>query len=271
MSTKTADRHLTGNPAETYERTFVPAIAIPVSRGLLAAANLRPGERVLDVACGTGLIARLAAEQVGPSGSVAGVDISAEMIAVARTVPAPTAPEIGWHEGDAASLPLPDGAFDVVLCQMGLMFVNDKPGAAAEFARVLTAGGRVVLNTPGAIQPPLEIMDDALARHISADLAGFVRTVFSMPDPAVLEHLLRDAGLDDIEATTSTTTLRLPPPAEFLWQYIGSTPLAAFVKNAPDEARTALEHDVVERWQAFVEEGGGLVIEQPMVTASGRA
>lgn len=110
-------RTFTGTGAKNYQRHFVPAIATPVSKDLLEAASLQSGERIVDVACGTGLIARLAAEQVGPTGSVTAIDISPDMIDVARATPSPTAPSIEWQVGDAISLPLPDASHDIVLCQ----------------------------------------------------------------------------------------------------------------------------------------------------------
>ena len=139
-------RSFTGTAAENYERYFVPKIATPVSVALLEAADLQPGRRVLDVACGTGLIARLAAERVGASGTVTGLDLSPDMIDVARAASPST---IAWHVGDATSLPFPDDAYDVVLCQMGLMFMQDRPAAVAEMRRVTARGGRVAVNTPG--------------------------------------------------------------------------------------------------------------------------
>ncbi len=100
-------RHFTGTAAENYQRDFVPAIATPVSREFLRAADLQPGERVLDVACGTGLISRLASERVGAGGTVTGIDIAADMIDVAKSVPAPHG-AIDWRVADAAALPIAD-------------------------------------------------------------------------------------------------------------------------------------------------------------------
>lgn len=269
MTQQVSYRSYSGTAAENYQRYFVPAIATPVSVDLLDAAGLQPGERVLDVACGTGVIARLAAERVGARGSVVGVDVAPDMIEVARSTQIPSGAEIEWHEGDAESLPLPDDSFDAVLCQMGLMFINDKPAAVREFRRVLASGGRVALNTPGTIQRPMEILDEGLARHISTDLAGFVRAVFSIHDPQVLGNLLHEAGFRKVEAKTTTTTLRLPPPVDFLWQYINLTPMGAFVSQAPEDAQDALEQDVVAQWQEFLD-NGSTVIHQPMVIATGR-
>ena len=191
-------RQFSGTAAENYQRHFVPAISTPVSVDLLRTADLKPGERVLDVACGTGLITRLAAEQVGPTGTVTGVDIAPDMIDVAKAVPAPVGSHIDWQVGDATALPFPDGSFDVVLCQMGLMFLEDRVEALREIRRVLTAGGRLVVNTPGSIQPLFELMEQAIVEHISPELGGFVRAIFSLHDPGVVGSLLRDAGLKDV-------------------------------------------------------------------------
>ena len=262
-------RTFTGTGAENYQRYFVPAIATPVAADLLGTARLQPGERVLDVACGTGVIARLAAEQVGPTGSVTAVDIAPDMIDVARATPAPSSTPIDWHVGDATSLPFADGDYDVVLCQMGLMFM-DRPAAVAEMRRVLRPGGRLVTNTPGAIQPAFQAMERAIVEHISADLGGFVGAVFSLHDPDAVAGLLRDAGLVDVTATVSPVALRLPAPAEFLWQYINLTPMGPFVAQAPEAAQAALERQFVEQAQPHLVDGT-LAVDQPMVLATGRA
>jgi ubiquinone/menaquinone biosynthesis C-methylase UbiE len=259
-------RSFTGTAAENYERHFVPKIATPVSVALLETAALQPGERVLDVGCGTGVIARLAAEAVGSSGTVTGLDLTPDMIEVARAVSPST---IEWHVGDATSLPFADEAYDAVLCQMCLMFVQDRHTAVAEMRRVTATGGRVVVNTPGAIPPLFALMEQALVDHIGADLGGFVHAVFSMHDPEDVASLLRDAGLVEVTAAASTATLNLGAPAEFLWQYINLTPMAPLVAQASARAQEAMERDVVESWQSFVR-NDAMSIDLPMVVASGR-
>jgi ubiquinone/menaquinone biosynthesis C-methylase UbiE len=258
-------RSFTGTAAENYERHFVPKIATPVSVALLEAAALRPGERVLDVACGTGLIARLATERVGPSGTVTGLDLSPDMIEVARAASPST---ISWHVDDATSLPFPDDAYDVVLCQMGLMFMQDRRAAVGEMRRVTTPGGRIVVNTPGPIPPLFALMEQALVDHISADLGGFVRAVFSMHDPDGVAALLHEAGIAQVTAAESTATCNLGAPTEFLWQYINLTPMAPVVARAPATAQEAMERQVVESWQPFIVDGA-LSISLPMVVAFG--
>lgn len=255
-------------PPENYERFFVPAIALPVANMLLRAAALRPGERVLDVGCGTGVVARLAAGQVRPGGAVTGLDPNPGMLAVARSV---TPPELGveWHQASAESMPLPDDAFDVVLCQMSLQFMGDRRQALREMRRVLAGGGRIALNVPGPAGPPFAILTDAMARHLGDQAAGFIRTVFSLHDEADLEGLLRDADFRDPSATAETGDLLLPGPSDFLRQYVWSTPLAAVVAGASEAARAALEREVVTAWERFGE-GDGMRYRQRLVTATAR-
>jgi ubiquinone/menaquinone biosynthesis C-methylase UbiE len=263
-------RHFTGTAAENYQRDFVPVIAEPVSRDLLRAANLRRGERVLDVACGTGLISRLAAERVGADGSVTGIDIAPDMIEVAKSVAAPDGAKIDWRIADAATLPIPDASVDVVLCQMALMFLDHRAAAVAEIHRVLEKSGRVAVNTPGRIQPVFELMERAIVEHISTDLGGFVGAVFSINKPDELAALLRNHGFRDVSASVSTTTFRLPAPAEFLWQYINLSPMAALIQQSPEPSKAAMERQFVEGARAHVFDGV-TVVEQPMVIATGRA
>jgi 2-polyprenyl-3-methyl-5-hydroxy-6-metoxy-1,4-benzoquinol methylase len=123
---------LSGNAAELYERYVVPYFLGPWAPGLVEVAALRPGERVLDVACGTGVVARLAAQQVGTTGQITGVDLNAGMLAVARALPPPPGVTITWVECSAVAMGLADALFDVVLCQQGLQFFPDKPVALRE-------------------------------------------------------------------------------------------------------------------------------------------
>jgi len=256
-----------GTAPEAYERYFVPAIGGPLAHDLIAEAALRAGERVLDVACGTGVVARLAAERVGAGGTVAALDLNAAMLDVARTVPAPAAPPIRWYESPAESMPLPDAAFDVVLCQLGLQFIENKTAALREMHRVTARGGRVLVSVP----TPTEFWGvlDAASAHRVPGAAAFVRAVFSLNDPAEVERLLRGAGFQEVAVRRYTKTLRLPAPRDFLWQYVQCTPLAAQLAEADHALLESLERDVVEGWKPWTT-NGGMRYEQGMIVATGR-
>ncbi len=254
MSQQNSFRHFSGSAPENYERFFVPVIAAPLATNLIDIATLRVGERVLDVACGTGVVARLAAERVGATGTVAGIDLNPGMLEVARSVTPPSM-VVEWHQSSAEAMPLPDEAFDVVLCQLGLQFMPDKPAALREMKRVLAPGGRLIINVAGPKPRVMAILAEALAHHINPEISAFVDMVFSLHDPGELQHLISGAGFREVAIQSDTWTLRLPAPEEFLWQYVESTPLADAVAQVDDPTRAALERDVVAKWQAFAEDG----------------
>jgi ubiquinone/menaquinone biosynthesis C-methylase UbiE len=243
------------NAAENYERYFVPAVGAPVAADLVETAAIQPVERVVDVACGTGIVARLARERVGSEGTVVGLDPNPAMLAVARQA-APPGPPIDWYEAPAEAIPLPDESFDVALCGMGLQFFSDKEAGLREIQRVLVGGGRLVANLPGPTPSALEAMAESLAEHISPDVAGFVHLVFSLHDPYELRRLTTEAGFSEVHVRSSPKHLELPSPEDFLWQYVHSTPLAAVLSEVDDQRRAALTRDYATRCQGLVKNGG---------------
>lgn len=255
-------------PPENYERFFVPAIGEPMAKDLIRLAALRPSERVLDVACGTGIVARLAAQQIDSNGAVAGVDINPGMLEVARSS-TPANMAIDWHQASAEDMPLPDEAFDVVLCQLGLQFMTDKFAALEEMRRVLVHGGRLILNLPGPTGKLMAVLAEAMARNISSEAAGFVNHVFSLHDTTEIQQLMREVGFRDVAFQANNKILNLPPAKDFLWQYVHSTPLAQIVMQANEEELAALEREVVEAWREF-EENGNLRYQQRIVEVSAR-
>lgn len=256
-----------GNAAENYQRFFVPAIGGPVAEDLVNVAGLQPGERVLDVACGTGVVTRLAAERVGTAGTVTGLDVNPAMLAVARAE-TPSRLAIEWHEASAEAMPLQDEAFDVVLCQMGLQFVPNKLAALREMRRVLKAGGRAIITVPGPKPPLFAVMTDGLARHLGPEVASFGDLVFSMHDADELTELMQRAGFRNVNVQAKPKRLRLPAPADFLWQYVRSTPMAQAASEADRAALDALERDVCAGWEKYTVDGA-LSLEVGMTTATG--
>lgn len=268
MTQQHLGKNYAGNPAENYERYFVPAIAAPVADDLVKTAALRKNERVLDVACGTGIVARLASEAVGPGGFVAGLDVNPGMLAVARNT-TPPGMTIEWREGSAEEMPFPDSSFDVVLCQMGLQFMPDREAALSEMRRVLVPGGRLIINMPGPTPSAFVILAETLSRVIGPEPAGFVKQIFSLYDTGEIQKLLNGASYRDVSVEDHNESLQLPPAQEFLWQYVHSTPLAAVVAGLDEQRLARIEDDVVAQWKQFVE-NGSMVVQVNMVTANGR-
>lgn len=196
---------------EIYERSLVGPLFRPFAEMVVERLDPSPGERFLDIASGTGIVARVAHERLGSAGGVVGIDTSADMLAVARSL----APDIDWREGDAARLPLRDGErFDIVVCQQGLQFVPDKRAAAAEMRRALAEGGRLAVETWRSDE---EIPFFRELRRVAERRLGPVADQrYGYGDAAPLAALLREAGFRDIEVRTVSRTIRLPEGTPFL-------------------------------------------------------
>jgi ubiquinone/menaquinone biosynthesis C-methylase UbiE len=178
---------------EIYERELVGPLFRPFAGQLLARVAPARGDSVIDVACGTGIVARLARERLGPDARVVGVDVAPAMLAVARTVD----PTIDWREGNAVSLPVTaDERFTILTCHQGLQFMPDKPAAVREMRRVLAPDGRIGIGTWASLEelPAMRELNAIAERHVG----GIVDSRHSFGDREALRRLLVDAGFDDV-------------------------------------------------------------------------
>jgi SAM-dependent methyltransferase len=194
--------------ANAYESLFVPALFSQWAPMVADAARIQPGDRVLDVACGTGVLAREAARRTGPAGYVAGVDANPGMLEVARAL----APSTDWHQGVAESLPFPDASFDVVISQFGLMFFSDRRQAVREMLRVLTPGGRLAVAVWDALDhSPAYAAEVALVERLAGEQAAdALRAPFVLGDRIRLASLFVEAGVGAVEVTTHPGTANFP-------------------------------------------------------------
>jgi ubiquinone/menaquinone biosynthesis C-methylase UbiE len=231
---------LEGTAAELYERYLVPAITALWAADLVERAAPNPGEWVLDIACGTGIVARLAAGRSG-AGHVVGLDLNPGMLAVARSASAGDPPPIAWREGSALDLPFPDGSFDVVLCQLGLQFFPDRPVALKEMFRVLAPGGRMALSVYSAIErtPVALALAEALDQYLGAGASAVKRSEHALADPDELHRLVVQAGFCDVTLQRVTQTIRFTSPREYVRLQIAATPMAAMVAGMEDTQRDA--------------------------------
>ena len=224
-----------GGAAELYQRHLVPAVTAGWAAGLVDRVAVRRGERVLDVACGTGVVARVAAERVGGPGRTAGIDINAAMLGVARSLPADAGARIGWVQGSVLGLPFAEASYDVVLCQLGLQFVPDRLAALAQMRRVLRPGGRLGVNVYGPIEhnPATFALAQALDRHLGPDASLTKRAEHALADAALLRTLTGEAGFKRIEIGTETRTVRFASVFDYVRIQLMATPLASLVQHQP--------------------------------------
>jgi len=214
---------------------------------LVELAHPRPGERVVDIACGTGAVARIAAARVGPSGSVVGVDLNPGMLTVARSIATagtPSAP-IQWHEASADKLPFPDSSFDIAYCQLGLQFFADRPAALREMHRVLVTEGRLALMVWGSIResPGFATLAEMLDRNIGPAAASIMRAPFGLSDAGELTQLVEAAGFRSVTVEQHVGSTRFPSIERFVLSYVHGSPLAGLVAQANIAAREKLTAD----------------------------
>jgi len=234
-----------GGP-EVYELCWVRAQMGRCAEELVAAARVAPGDRVLDVACGTGVVARTAANNSGAAANVTGTDVNAGMLeAAARIASEAGHAEISWIECDVAAMPLPDAAFDVALCQQGLQFMPDKPGAMAEIARVLKPGGRLALSVWKNQSPIGAAFATVLDRHFGAGTTAPWEMVYSLGDRDRLHELAEGAGLRDSHVVFDVKFARYPDPEAFITGAIAGSPIAGTMAELPEAEHARLIKEIV--------------------------
>jgi ubiquinone/menaquinone biosynthesis C-methylase UbiE len=251
--------------AEVYDEFFVPALFEEWAQRIADAASVKPGQRVLDVATGTGILARTVAERVAPGGSVVGLDINEGMLAVAQR----KASQVEWRQGAAESLPFEAESFDAVVSQFGLMFFEDKTAAIREMMRVLRPGGQLTVAVWGRLEESPGYADLAalLERLFGKEAAEALRAPFTLSDVSKLRSILSDAGLSDAKITTHQGSTHFPSIESWMYTEIKGWTLANMLDDAQyqrlvQEAQTIL--------QAYVQPHGGVEFAIPahIITAT---
>lgn len=261
--------HTTGqvaaSAAEIYEEFFVPALFEPWPPHVLRAADVQPGQRVLDVACGTGVLARAAADRVGPDGSVVGVDINDGMLAVARQ----KAPDITWEVAPAEALPFASNTFERVVSQFGLMFFADPAQAIAEMVRVLRPGGTLAIAVWDRLErtPGYAAVAAILNELFGAEAAQSIEMPYSLGDTERITALFAAAGQPDITIQTITDQARFASIDAWIYTDIKGWTLADIIDDAGYEQ---LRQHAPQRLAQFIRPDGSVAFDAPahIITAT---
>lgn len=249
------DWNIPGSWVEIYETIFVPAMMGEWAPRVIALINPQPDEHVLDVACGTGALTRCVAKSIGLAGRVVGLDLSPDMLAVARTTTlegSQIAP-IEWHEGNVSALPFENETFDNVFCAFGLMFFSDQIAALKEMWRVLKPDGHMALSVWGSISkcPGQLAMKEVWEHHFGADeAAGFSRQ-HSLGDPQMVHSLVHDAGFRNVSVQPTMGAVRLSSPEYLVRSYgaLGGT-------QADEQTRAKVIAEVSTALQPYISAKG---------------
>jgi ubiquinone/menaquinone biosynthesis C-methylase UbiE len=242
---------LEGNAPQLYERETVQTLGRPLAELMFAHVSLQVGDRVLDAACGTGIVTRVAVQQYGNLSHIVGVDLNAGMLEVAREHTPMTSVPIEWRQGDVCALPFADGRFEVVLCQQGLQFVPDPGAALRDIRRVLVPGGRIAFTVFSEVPAYYAVLADALARHVSADAATNCLSRYTLREATTLRQLVDDAGFGAIEMRVLEVMRRMPASAASVVEAMARAPYARDVAAAAEAVRQAIGQEVSAALQAY--------------------
>jgi ubiquinone/menaquinone biosynthesis C-methylase UbiE len=239
--------------AERYEEAFVPAFFAQWAPLLCKTAGVRAGQRVLDVACGTGIVARAAADIVGSGGTVVGLDLNEAMLTVARRL----RPDLDWRQGTAEALPFADATFDVALSQMALMFFPNRHAAVREMARVVAGGGTVAVAVPAPLdrQPGFVDLVDVAVRHSGPEAQALLSTYFACGTLDEVTALVASVGLDITASAAPVGRYRSPSVEAMVALEVESTPLGERITE--EQYRRILE-DAHEALRPFTAADGSV-------------
>lgn len=254
---------VTASAAEVYDEFFLPALFAAWPPRVVAAAALRPGQRVVDVACGTGVLAAEAALATSPSGHIVGVDLNPGMLAVARR----KAPDIEWLEASAEALPFEGGSFDAAVSQFGLMFFEDQQTAIAEMWRVIRPGGRLAIAVWDGLQhtPGYSAVTSLLARLFGDDVAALLKSPYSLGDAELLRLLVARAGVTDPEVRHVPGEARFPSIRAWMHSDVRGWTLA---DRLDDEQYERLVAEAEVELNRFVTADGSVRFAHPALIAT---
>jgi len=242
---------LAGSAPEIYERVMVPLWFGRWAEALVDLLSLQPSDRVLDVACGTGVTTRMARQKVGAGGKVDGLDINASMLAKARELAAGL--DIGWLESDVAEIDLPADSYDVIMSQHGYHYFPDKPAALTEFRRLLAPQGRMAFSIWDGHSPYTHAICAAVERHISPEIAHKQRSQRQTPSAEDLRGQVESAGFSGVSIQRQELRIEVPLAQEFVPQHLGSMPIAGAFQALSEDKKKSLVADVEDALASYVQ------------------
>ena len=226
--------HLSGNAAVLYEEQKVPAMFAPLADATLSVVPVFDDDIVLDVACGTGIVARKVREKIGLMPRVVGTDLNESMIATAKSLKDVQSRSCEWQTANATDLPFDEGTFSIVFCQQGIQFIPDKVGALSEIHRVLRPEGRVVLTVWNGLADFMVPVADALSRYVSDEIAEKSKAPYAY-NGEVLLPIMSNIGFKNVSIEKLTINRTIQATESTIRDEIMVLPIAPSVKEKGDD------------------------------------
>jgi ubiquinone/menaquinone biosynthesis C-methylase UbiE len=248
-----------GSIPDAYDRYLRPLLFEPYAIDLATRVPLRPGLKVLELACGTGVLTRALLGMLPGDATLVATDLSEQMLAIAQQQVSPDE-RLAWQPVDAMTLPFDEGSFDVIAIQFGIMFFPDKAAALREIRRVLKPGGTLLFNAWDSMErnQVALIAHQTLARVYQTHPPAFLQTPYGFFDTAAIEALVRDAGFRDIRIATVAHDGHSPAARDAARGFVTGTPVAAQIAQSGDSVERGV--DAVEREYAARFGGGELTV-----------
>lgn len=241
--------HFTGSIPENYDRHLGPVLFEPYARDVARRLPAGEGTRVLEVACGTGIVTRHLRERLPAGARLVATDLNQPMIDHARRR-LEGVRGIEWQQADACALPFPDKSFDAVVCQFGLMFVPDKPLALRQARRVLADGGTLLLSTWDSLERNAfaKAAHEKIASFFPSDPPTFYQVPFSLWDTGALKEMAAGAGFTDVRIEPVAFQGESPSASDLAMGLVEGNPVAGMIR----ERKVAQVSEIIEAVAAVV-------------------
>jgi ubiquinone/menaquinone biosynthesis C-methylase UbiE len=243
--------------AKSYDDVLVPLMFVPWAHALIGEHGEWQGRTALDLATGTGVVAQLLSDQVGPGGHVIGTDLNPEMLAVARQRCAETAPAVQFIESPAHPLRVASESIDIAVCQQGFQFFPDRLAAAREILRVLRPGGLVLLSTWLPVTECVFFgwICQALTEIDEPEIAAMMRVPFDHVPPAELSSVFNEAEFADVRVERQSAALRMPGGVSEVLRTAYATPIGGKLAGLPEPKRERFHSAMGQRAEAHSPDG----------------
>jgi ubiquinone/menaquinone biosynthesis C-methylase UbiE len=258
QTTEIESWQIAGNSPAAYEKYLVPGFFKPWAEKLVHLSSPAPGSSILDVACGTGIVARTAASKAGSGARITGLDINPQMLGKATEMAENEGLEIEWQQGDAGDLPFEDNRFDHLFCQQAMQFFTEPQQVLVEMHRVLRPEGMLTLNILRSIHhnPAYKILADKLEKHAGDTAGTMMRSPFPDWNQKTIRNMVEEAGFGNIRIHLEIISMRYPSPEEFLRREAASSPLAREIEAMEPETRMELVDDLNRSLEACTDDRG---------------